>query len=312
MVDYSKWDQLDVSDDEDEGRGKPRVQRYDAPQTVTIGGKDGSFEDGPSGNAVADDMGEEADDDEPMEVADEDLAAAGPGADHREEVLQCRELGERALRRGDTAEGVRLLEKALRLAGGAECPGLQDLLASAHRQAAGAATPGAAQPQQEARRANGGTVADRYCWSQTRDSLQVNAFVPDGTAARDVRVQVTETSLTVSVGASVVLGGDWEHKVAPEEDPDWEMKACGGRRSIQLTVRKAEVGGLIIWWKRVLKGEPAIAAEDIEDRRADKAEDFAKVWAEAHEMFRQKVKERQPILINADGATGDSVTAMET
>lgn len=312
MVDYSKWDQLDVSDDEDEGRGKPRVQRYDAPQTVTIGGKDGSIQASPSGGAATDDMGEEADDDEPMEAADEDLAAAGPCADHREDVLQCRELGERALRRGDAAEGVRLLEKALRLTGGAACPGLQDLLASAHKQAASAATPGVAPHQREPRRANGGTVADRYCWSQTRDSLQVNVFVPDGTVAKDVRVQVTETSMTVSVRASAVLAGDWEYKVAPEEDPDWEMKACDGRRSIQLTVRKAEVGGLIIWWKRVLKGEPAISAEDIQDRRADKAETFARVWEEAHDKFRQKVKERQPILIDADGTGGPSVTAMET
>ena len=89
MVDYSKWDQLDVSDDEDEGLGKPRVQRFDAPQTVTIGGKDGPIEVGPSGGAAADDAGEEADGDEPMEAADEDLAAAGPCADHREDVLQC-------------------------------------------------------------------------------------------------------------------------------------------------------------------------------------------------------------------------------
>ena len=134
MVDYSKWDQLDVSDDEDEGLGKPRVQRFDAPQTVTI----------------------------------EDLAAAGPCADHREDVLQCRELGERALRRGDAAEGVRLLEKALRLAGGADCPGLQDLLAAARRQAAGAAAPTAAPRPREPRRANGGTFADRTTPSQRR------------------------------------------------------------------------------------------------------------------------------------------------
>ena len=140
----------------------------------------------------------------------------------------------------------------------------------------------------------------------------MNVFVPDGTAAKDVRAQVTETSLTVSVRASVVLGGDWEYRVAPEEDPDWEMRACHGPRSIQLTVRKAEVGGLIIWWKRVLKGEPAISTEDIQDRRADKAESFARVWEEAHDKFSQKVKERQPIFVDADGAAGAGVTATET
>eukprot|EP00438_Fugacium_kawagutii_P033501 Skav232536 [mRNA] locus=scaffold319:127807:129237:+ [translate_table: standard] len=36
MVDYSKWDKLDISDDE-QPKPRPHVSKFDAPQTVTIG-----------------------------------------------------------------------------------------------------------------------------------------------------------------------------------------------------------------------------------------------------------------------------------
>lgn len=45
-IDYSKWDNLDVSsssEDEDDAPKQPRVTRLDAPSSVTFGGKDGSI-----------------------------------------------------------------------------------------------------------------------------------------------------------------------------------------------------------------------------------------------------------------------------
>lgn len=47
-IDYSKWDKIGADDDDssgDEGeqqRGPPRVTKFDAPMSVTIGGSDGS------------------------------------------------------------------------------------------------------------------------------------------------------------------------------------------------------------------------------------------------------------------------------
>merc|ERR550525_1386126 len=178
MVDYSKWDQVDISDEED-NKEKLQVHRFDTPQSVIIGGsKDGEINiSRSSANEI---KAPERFDDEPMEPADEELDCVGSEDDLREDVLQCRALAERALRRGDSAEGIRLLEKAMRLDGG-RCPGLEDLLQSARNHSAGAIPlpPGA--KEQDARRANGGTVGDRYCWSQTRDTVQVNVFVPEST-----------------------------------------------------------------------------------------------------------------------------------
>mmetsp|Transcript_57811 Transcript_57811/g.163139 ORF Transcript_57811/g.163139 Transcript_57811/m.163139 type:complete len:254 (+) Transcript_57811:77-838(+) len=42
MVDYSKWDKMDVSDSEDE-KPEPEVQSFDRPQTVTLGPEGASF-----------------------------------------------------------------------------------------------------------------------------------------------------------------------------------------------------------------------------------------------------------------------------
>merc|ERR1740123_1485916 len=187
-----------------------------------------------------------------MEPEDGELGDMQLDEDRREDVLQCRGLAERALRAGDASEAVRLLEKAMRL-GGAQCPGTEEVLASARRQMAqqgqGGAAPaaGAGKRAREARQANGGVVEGRYSWSQTRETVDVNVFVPEGTKAKAVQVEVAETKVCVSVAGAKLLQGEWEFKVEPEEDPDWEVKDSEGRRVVRLTVHKAKVpGGLSV------------------------------------------------------------------
>eukprot|EP00928_Gymnodinium_smaydae_P018229 TRINITY_DN16943_c0_g1_i1.p1 TRINITY_DN16943_c0_g1~~TRINITY_DN16943_c0_g1_i1.p1 ORF type:complete len:340 (-),score=72.74 TRINITY_DN16943_c0_g1_i1:7-978(-) len=317
MVDYRKWDKLDLSDDEDEPR-KPQVTKFDGPQSVTIG-SGGAVPSRPvaqqpgesaapaaDGAAAVDDEG----DDEPMEPSEEDLALAGPDADFREDALQCRALGERAMQRGDVTEGLRLLEKALRL--DRHLPGLEDMVAAARRQHAAALAPApvprAAADPGAAVAASGGEVAGRYCWSQTRESVEVNIYVPDGTKAKSVSASVTETNVDVKVDGKSVFAGEWEFKVEPDEDPDWEMREVNGRRAIRLTIQKAPIRGgfsVIVWWKRVLKGDPEIDVAKISDRKPGKSEGFAKAWEEAHAMFKEKAKHREKIQINVGGAADD-------
>mmetsp|Transcript_40173 Transcript_40173/g.87783 ORF Transcript_40173/g.87783 Transcript_40173/m.87783 type:complete len:324 (+) Transcript_40173:155-1126(+) len=307
MVDYSKWDKLEASDEEEERPSKPQVRRFEGPQTVTIGG-DRSGDVLVAPQAAADEDVEEVGD-EPMEPPeDEELDMEG---DLREDVLQLRGLAERALQKGDAAEGVRLLERAMRL-GGEHCPGLADVLESARRQAAPApstaaeaASAGKRSHGDEEQKAmeRGGMVEDRYCWSQTKETVDVSVFVPAATKAKDVKVRVADDKVSIFAGNSAVLQGDWEFKVVPEEDPDWELLDRDGQRAIRLTVRKAPVPGgfsVVVWWKRVLKGDPAIDLSSIGDRKTDSVEKFAKVWEEAHAQFRQKVKDRQPINLDED------------
>merc|ERR1712048_925941 len=102
-----------------------------------------------------------------------------------------------------------------------------------------------------------------------------------GTRAQSVAVLVTETSVAITCAGRKIFGGCWEFKVAPEEDPDWELRELGGRRVLRLTVKKAVMpGGLgvVIWWSRVLKGDPSIDVGQISDRKHIASESFAKAW----------------------------------
>mmetsp|Transcript_898 Transcript_898/g.2018 ORF Transcript_898/g.2018 Transcript_898/m.2018 type:complete len:345 (-) Transcript_898:101-1135(-) len=330
MVDYSKWNSLDDSDEEDAGPKKPRVQAFKGPQKITIGPETGGdlhvrpseADSQPTGFQA--NVEDEMDDDEPMEPPSDDDEMQGE--DCREDVLQLRALAERALRAGDAPEAVRLLEKAMRF-GGASCPGTEDLLASAQRQAlssppsvsssgprgAPAATVGgggaggggaadAAGKISEKKAAGGGVVEGRYSWSQTRDSVEVNIFIPDGVKAKAVnRVDVSETSVRIDVDGAPVFQGDWEFKIEPEEDPDWEVRQMGSQRVIRLTVKKKPMpGGLtvIVWWRRVLKGDPGIDVGEIEERKKERVDQFSKAWADAHAAFREKAASRKPIEID--------------
>merc|ERR1712183_702596 len=102
------------------------------------------------------------------------------------------------------------------------------------------------------------------------------------------------------------MGGEWPYKVAPEEDPDWEVRDFDKRRAVRLTVRKPPLpGGLTVvtWWRGVLKGDPIIQVDDIKDIKKGRNESFAKAWKEANISFREKVKNHKPIPISANGDT---------
>lgn len=318
MVDYSKWDSLDVSDDEADSK-KPRVHRFEGPQQVTIGGPNREVQVAPSAHPQqgADEIGE-ASDDEPMEPPDEDNDDMQLGEDRREDVLQCHGLAERALVAGDASEAVRLLEKAMRL-GGAQCPGVPDLLDRARRKSAeqavaragGEATdpPAGVQVGRPSERvsseAAGGTVEGRYSWTQTPETVAINIFAPEGTKAKAVRVDVSDSKMCVTATGVKLLEGDWEFKVEPEEDPDWEVRDFEGRRVIRLIVRKAKMPGgfsMVVWWQRVLKGDPGIDVSSIDGRKKEKAESFAKAWEEAHVLFREKAQNREKVCIDVGDA----------
>jgi len=175
-----------------------------------------------------------------------------------------------------------------------------------------AASPSAGSSGSKNTQANGGSVGDRYCWSQTREIVEVNVFVPDGTKAKAIAIDVSEVRVSVIVGGVCLLEGEWEFKITPEEDPDWEVRDLSGRRAVRLTVRKAAMpGGLsvVVWWKRLLKGEPEIDLHGVEGRKQDRAESFKKAWEEAHIRFREKAQRRKriPIDIGGEGSgqTGD-------
>lgn len=327
MVDYSKWDSLDLSDDEEIDK-KPRVQKFDAPQSVTFGGYQAPAIT-PQTSSKAQSNGKEPptltngcdvpieDNDEPMEIDDEELENLGDDEDLREDVLQLRGLAERALKNGNVEEGVRLLEKAMKI-GGASCPGLKDLLTSAQNKLAAGktvvvqmeqATQAKTSSNDSSMTTNGGVCEDRYAWSQTKDTVVVDVFVPVDTRAKDIQIKYDEIDVSLKVRNVQLFGGKWKFKVIRPEDADdidWEFKTFSGRRTVRLTVRKADVPGgmgIVCWWSCVIQGDPGIDVSQIQGRKNNQNTSFADAWAAAHKEFKEKVKTRQKVDISEMMAT---------
>eukprot|EP00913_Durusdinium_trenchii_P027664 g25945.t1 len=125
-----------------------------------------------------------------------------------------------------------------------------------------------------------------------QETVELNLFVPEDAKARDVKVEVSESNLRITHNGATLLAGEWEFKVEPEEDVDWELKRCHDRRALRLLVRKAPMPGgmsVSVWWSGLLKGEPQIDVKNIEARQRDrdKSAEFKKAWTEAHVPWAQ-------------------------
>lgn len=327
MVDYSKWDNLDLSDEEETDK-KPRVQKFDAPQSVTFGGNQApliSPQASSKGKTNTDCRKDGTDipiedDDEPMEIDDEELENIRDDEDLREEVLQLRGLAERALKNGNAEEGVRLLEKAVRI-GGAACPGLEDLLHSARNKLAAGKVVAVqlTEPKSSGSDANattnGGVCGDRYAWSQTKDSVVIDVFVPADTKAKDIQIKYDEFDVSLKVGSQQLFGGKWKFKVLKPEDGDidWEIKSFSGRRTVRLSVNKADVPGgmgIVCWWSCVIQGDPGIDVSQIQGRKNTQNTSFADAWAQAHKDFKDKIQTRQKVDIGDMMATDPAPEAV--
>lgn len=173
--------------------------------------------------------------------------------------------------------------------------------ASAHAVPAMCATPATHLARDKETCKNGGVVADRYLWAQSIEEVTIHVFVAEGTAAKDVMVQVTESRLSMSIrNGAMLLAGAWEFPIAPEEDVDWEVTQVNGCRAVRLTVKKKPpmLEGLRVWWSCILKDEPSIDVSKIEGRSKGDPAAFQTAWQEAHKQFKDKVKSREKVVVH--------------
>jgi hypothetical protein len=82
--------------------------------------------------------------------------------------------------------------------------------------------------------------------------------------------------------------GDWEVC-------DYEPVELGGRRVVRVTARKRGLGALTHWWKKATVDCDEIDPGAIRDRKPGRASEAARVWEEATEAFKRRVREREPI-----------------
>ena len=98
---------------------------------------------------------------------------------------------------------------------------------------------------------------------------------------------------------SVGCFGDWEIT-------DFEGTGADARRVVRVTVRKKGADMLAHWWRSGVKGGPEVDPATFVDRSASKATEARRAWEQAQEMFRERVKNRQLIEVDAHDVTRDA------
>jgi len=105
---------------------------------------------------------------------------------------------------------------------------------------------------------NGGTVPDRYVWTQTLAELTLNVSVPENTRGRDVQVDISRSHLKIFLKQEKVLMVDDDFtKPIICDDSFWTIED-GNRLVIHLQkLNQME------WWESVCKEDPIINVRQI-------------------------------------------------
>jgi len=175
-----------------------------------------------------------------------------------------------------------------------------------------------------------GNKLGEYVWSQTRDFLEVRFFVPKETRASEVRIQLNSKSCKVYIKNEIFIEGlflfdihDTKDEMDKQDkfeshvenstdfdqlDIDWEIiehPSVQGRVLVLVGLQKNPPKGLYNWWDKFFKRDEAIDVQHLKGRRDPKDQE---VWRTAHEMFKNKVKNQGkiPIPVFDKDATEDS------
>ncbi|ORC92223.1 Low complexity protein [Trypanosoma theileri] len=169
---------------------------------------------------------------------------------------------------------------------------------------------------------NGGCEGDSHLWSQTRDTATVSFILPTmETKAKDIcnfrliaEEQQDRTSVCVLSFSLRGIEGErryvFRYPVKVDEDivdGCWQLHSLP-TRSLRLLivqlVKEPVAMGMSLWWdKCFVTDQTVIDTRKIADRNngaAARAEEFKKVWDQAHEEFKKRIDERQqkPIIID--------------
>lgn len=260
MVDYSKWDNLDLGDSDDEApperlKGQPRVTRLDPGTRVTMG---------PDGiTAVAPPQpGAEAPALSAKRAALADVAKSAsevPPAKKPGGVLDYSKWDKLEVSDSDDGEeeeedeGLERwaeTQSAAAAAAGKRWPGMDEHPPPQSATAAAPAAPPAAAPAPEpadgsvqpSKLVRNGGRTQRYMWSQEKQEVSVSVLAPAGTSAKAVVVVLSEQQLKVGLAGGAkqttaapkgaaectwLISGQLYHPVEAPEDPtdiDWEIR----------------------------------------------------------------------------------------
>jgi hypothetical protein len=251
MVDYSKWDNLDLDDSDDEApperlKGQPRVTRLDPGTRVTMGPEGITAVAPPQAAGKAPATAKQA-----ALVDAARSAAAAPPAKKQGGALDYSKWDTLEVSDSDDGEeeeedeGLEQwaeTQSVAAAAAGKRWPGMDEHApAQGATATAAAAPPPAAAPAPETSAAvrpsklsrNGGRT-QRYMWSQEKQDVSVSVLAPAGTSAKAVVVVLEEKHIKVGVtdgkgasGRTWLISGQLYHPVEAPTDPtdiDWEIR----------------------------------------------------------------------------------------
>eukprot|EP00918_Siedleckia_nematoides_P053900 GHVU01117757.1.p2 GENE.GHVU01117757.1~~GHVU01117757.1.p2 ORF type:complete len:337 (-),score=57.24 GHVU01117757.1:384-1394(-) len=307
-IDYSKWDNLDVSSSEEE-RPEPRVTRLDHRSKVTIGGREGwSVEDNDVQPKVVEKNHECTD-------ATGHHGAGGPGA------------------------GTPKKTSTSSAAGGDSRTGSSSVTTVAAATAATTVDSAAEGGDRYRWLYRNGRIDEQLAWAQTKDGVVLHLFVDRSVRGAELTVDVTESTLTIKRNGETLLEGEFPYKVVVEDDEPvlWEVLSIPvpvppgsppasavdkeasaavmpsqppaaqtpqQRRAVHVTLRKQQIiPGASMWWTQLLKHLPEIPMSAIEDRQGGSSAAFLETWNSAHEKFKERLAERKrkgelPIMVD--------------
>lgn len=245
MVDYSKWDNLDVSSDDEQG--PVRVTKFNKGTTVTCGSSGWSAE------------------------------------------------GETWKKKKRTKEATEAAE------------------ATKTAETTGAPVSRPSAPFESCCR---GGHDSNHCWDQTKTDISIRLALPVGIRARDLTVRFLDDNSQppgqygvvkrVVVAKSESTLYDLQFPFDVESNPDslfWEVKDAQWSGKPQgpalcLDVKKKVHDGMAVWWDKPFTTFPAVDMSLVLDEKQQaKQAELRAAWDEAHRIFKEKVKEQQPMEI---------------
>lgn len=305
MVDYSKWDNVEMSDEDEEEKPRPRVTRLDQPSKITIGGGGWSSTE----TKQLESKQQKSSSTSTLNQTGPPLAAApgtkkgfdyskwdnidddDEGGDDEKEYFEddvFREREEKA-----KAEAMKPKKQPAKTEQKKTKTKDKDAL-----------------PTKSKLMSNGGQGAldaVHYYWSQLKREVTLYFQLPDGVRGKDIQVSLEATGDSVAARHRVSIistGSKFIDAVlaypinVPEEhdqaDLDWQIVTEDGVRYVELIVSKSEIAGVVLWWKKAFEGEAEIDVTQIAGRSTQKQQEMKDTWKQAQEMFQEKVKNIQP------------------
>jgi hypothetical protein len=104
---------------------------------------------------------------------------------------------------------------------------------------------------------NGGST-DKYVWTQSLSELGISIFLPEGTRARDLKVDFDNQTLKVAIkGKTELIVDGTFHKRIIVDDTLWTIEDG----ALKLDIAKEDK---MCWWKCALVGDPEINTQKVQ------------------------------------------------